>query len=139
MALSKNEIVKFIDDFKVVNRDCVAGALQIYRGALINSDTSGNAKLASDAASELFAGVAMEEVTQAATASAADNQVQLISKGSGRVVRLQLTGVTKASIGLKCYANGDDIVALAATTTNDVEVGTIVDIDSVANYCWVQI
>lgn len=139
MALTKNQVYKFIDDFKYATRDCVAGALHVFQSALINSDASGNAKLSTDAASELFAGVAVEEVEQDSTASAADNTIELISKGSGKTVRMKLTGVTKAHIGLSVYAKADDEVQLVAAATNDVLVGEIMDIDTVANYCWVKI
>lgn len=139
MALSSNQKIQHMEDFKYATRDCVAGALHIYNGALLNSDASGNVKLSTDTASELFAGVSVEEVDQDSSASAGDNTAKVIAKGSGRAVRMKLTGVTKASIGAKAYASADDEVQLAADATNDIEVGTIVALDTVANYCFVLI
>ena len=96
-------------------------------------------KLSSDTTAETFAGVATEEVEQASTASAGDNQVDFIGAGSGRLVRMKLTGVTKAQIGLSAYAKADDEVQLVGDATNDILVGVIRKLDEVANYCWVQI
>jgi len=137
MSLSSNQIIKKVDDFEYVTRDCVAGALHIYAGALLNSNSDGNVKLSSDATGELFAGVAVEEVSQASTASAADNKVQLISANSGKVVKLKLTSVTKADIGKLCYASADDAVTLSAGTYS-VVVGRVMDIAE-TNYCWVKL
>lgn len=138
MSLTKNGNVKVVEDHKYVFRDCVAGALQLYTNAMVNSDASGNVKVAGDTASELFAGIVVAEVTQDSAASIADNQAELIGKGSGKVVKLKFTGVTKASIGVSVYVVDDESVALVATTTNDVLVGVIVDIAE-TNYCWVRI
>lgn len=136
MALSANiDVVKQIDPM-YYKYDVVAGAIHIYRGAILNRDASGNVKLGTDAASETFAGIAYKELDQASTASAGDNQMEVIGANTGKVVKLKFTGVTKASIGLDVYVNGDDAVALAATTTNDVRVGTIIDIAE-TNYCLV--
>lgn len=137
MALSSNQNVKKIDDFEYVTRDCVAGALHIYAGALLNSNAAGNVKLSTDAASELFAGVAIEEVEQPSTASIGDNKVKLISANSGKTVKLKLTSVTKADIGKLCYASADDAVTLSAGT-NSVVVGRVMDIAE-TNYCWVKL
>lgn len=138
MSLSKNTRTQVIDDFKYATRDIVAGAIHIYEGALLNSDASGNVKLSTDAASEKFAGVATEEINQAAAASAADNNVKVIAANSGKVVRIKLTSVTKADIGKLAYASADDAVLLSSGT-NAVIVGRIVNIDPVANYCWIKL
>jgi len=139
MALSKNEIVKKIDDFEFVLRDTVASTLHVYRTALMNSDASGNVKLSTDAASEIFAGVAVEELNQDSSASAGDNQVEMISKNSGKTIKVKLTGVTKANVGSKAYAKADDEVQLVGDATNDVEIGIIVNVADVTNYCYVRI
>lgn len=139
MGLSNNVRTKTIEDFKFSNRSCLAGALHVYESALMNSNAAGDVKLSTDAASELFAGVSTEEVEQTAAAVAGDNSVKLISRGSGRLIRVKLTGVTKAQLGLNAYAKADDEVQLVGAATNDVLVGSIEELDSVANYCWVKI
>lgn len=148
MSLANNGRLKTVEDFRQIvgegthsngDNDLVAGAIHVYESALLNRDASGNLKISGDTASELFAGIAMEEVDQASTASAGDNQVGIISAGSGRLVKMKLTGVTKAQIGLSAYAKADDEVQLVGDATNDVLVGVIRKLDEVANYCWVQI
>jgi hypothetical protein len=137
MALSKNTNVKVIDDYKFTTRDCVAGALHIYSGALLNSNAAGNVLLSTDADAQYFAGVAIDEVEQASTASIADNTVQVIAANSGKVVRLKCTSVTKADIGKLVYASADDAVTLSEGTYS-VVVGRIMDVD-VTNYCFVKL
>lgn len=138
MALSENQDVVSKLDYMYDKYDVVAGAIHIYRGAILNRDASGNLKLGGDTASELFAGISMEELNQATGGSAGDNKIKVIAAKSGKVVKLPFTGVTKASIGLDVYVNGDDAVALAATTTNNVRVGTIVAMAE-TNYCYVAL
>lgn len=138
MALTENQDVVSKLDYMYDTYDVVAGAIHIHRGAILNRDSSGNVKLGSDAASETFAGVAYEELEQASGASAGDNTIKVIAAKSGKVVKLGFTGVTKAEIGLDVYVNGDDQVALAATTTNDVRVGTIVGVAE-TNYAYVAL
>ncbi len=136
MALNANKILKVIDDFKFAKMDVVAGAIEIYRTALINRDASGNAKLSTNTTGEAFAGMAVEPVSQAAGASAGDNEVELISAGSGKAILVKLTGVTKADLYKTVYASADDAVSL--TAGNGVVVGEIVAIET-TNYCWVVI
>lgn len=139
MSLANNVRTKVIDDFKFNETSVLAGAIHIYESALINRNAAGDVKLSTDAASETFAGVATEEVDQAAAAVAGDNTVKLISRGSGKLIRVKLTGVTKAHLGLNAYAKADDEVQLVGDATNDVLVGSIEMLDEVANYCWVKI
>lgn len=136
MALSANKIVKVIDDFKFAKMDVVAGAIEIYRTALINRDASGNAKLSTNTAGEVFAGMAVEPVSQEASAVAGDNEVELISAKSGKAILVKLTGVTKADLYKTVYASADDAVTL--TAGNNVVVGSIVAIET-TDYCWVVI
>lgn len=136
MSLSSNQNVKKIDDFEYAKRDCVAGALHIYKGALLNSNSAGNVLLSTDAASQLFAGVANEEVEQDSTAVAAENKVEVIAANSGKTIKLKLTSVSKADIGKLVYTSADDAVSL--TSTNAVVVGRIMDIAE-TNYCWVKL
>ena len=136
MALSESGKLIYQQKPMLYKYDVVAGAINIYKTAILNRDASGNVKLGSDAVSETFAGIAYEELLQGSGASAGDNQIQVIGAKTGNVVKLPFTGVTKADIGKDVYVNGDDAVALAATTTNDVRVGTIIDIAE-TNYCYV--
>lgn len=138
MALSANQAVNFLPDFSYREIPAKSGAIHFYKGALVNYDASGfYAKLGSDTSGEVFAGVAVEELNQATGGSNGDNNIKVIPAGSMKVVELTLTSVARTNIGSDCYTNGDDVVALAATTTNDVRVGRIVDVSATANKCWV--
>jgi hypothetical protein len=97
-------------------------AVKVFKGANINFNTSGYAKKAADTASEVFAGVAVETVDNSAGA-AGDKVVRVWRRG---VSSMACSGATQAWVGQKVYAVDDNVVALAATTTNDVLVGTVV-------------
>ena len=139
MALANNVRTKIVDNFKYGIASVLAGAIHIYESALLNRNAAGDVLLSTDAASQTFAGISTEELDQAAAASAGDNFVKTISRGSGVLVRMKLTGVTKAHLGLSAYAKADDEVQLVGDATNDVLVGTIEMLDETANYCWVKI
>lgn len=136
MALTDNIQVEWKDNYLKDTFDVASGAIEIFQGAICNFNSSGYVKLGSDTSGEKFAGVAMQYLDQELGGANGDNQIQLIPAKSGKVVKLKLTGVTVANIGSLCYVNGDDAVALAATTTNDVPVGTIVNVAE-TNYAWV--
>jgi len=138
MALSANTSIVDVKDFTRYDQAVASGAIHFYKGALCNFNSSGYVKLGADTSGELFAGVALEELNQATGGSNGDNDIQLIPAKSGAVVELTLTSVAVTDIGSLCYVNGDDVVALAATTTNDVPVGTIVALSSTANKCLVK-
>lgn len=112
-----------------IKRGVVAGAITIYKGALLNANSSGFLKLASDTATEKFAGIAIDDaLTQLAGGSNGDNEIEIYPKDSGVVVRMTIQdSTTIANIGDTVYAYGDDKVALAGTTTNDIPVGTIIN------------
>lgn len=135
MALSSNQEVNKIVDFGAYEYGVASGAIHFYKGAICNFNTSGYVKLGADTANEKFAGIATEELNQATGGSNGDNNIKVIPAKSGVVVELTLTGVAITNIGDDVYVNGDDVVALAATTTNDVRVGTIVALSDVANKC----
>jgi len=128
MALSSNQPINLIPDFTYRDVPVASGAIHFYKNALVNRNSSGYAKLGADTAGEVFAGIAFEELDQATGGANGDNDIKLIAAKSGVVVKLTLTGVAITDIGADCFVNGDDVVALAATTTNDVRVGRIVDI-----------
>ncbi len=139
MALSENSAINDIKDFTRYKQAVASGAIHFYKGALCNFNSSGYVKLGADTASEVFAGIALEELDQASGGSNGDNDLLLIPAKSGAVVELTLTSVAVTNIGSACYVNGDDVVALAATTSNDVRVGTIVALSETTNKCFVKL
>lgn len=125
MALSSNQVIKTKNNPSRAKGPVASGAIHIYKGALLNWSATGYLELAADTASEVFAGVALEELNQATGGSDGDNEVNFIPAGSGEWVKMTTGTISRANVGDKVYANGDDQVDLAATTTNDVEVGVI--------------
>ena len=139
MALSENQAIKDIKDFTRYEQAVASGAIHFYKNAICNFNTSGYVKLGADTASEKFAGIALEELNQATGGSNGDNDLLLIPAKSGTVVELELTGVAVTDIGEDAYVAGDDLADLAADTTNDVRIGTIVALAADSNKCYIKL
>ncbi len=97
-------------------------AVKVVKGQLLSFNTSGYAKNASDTASEVFAGVAIATVDNSA-GSAGELTVRAWRRG---VFSMACASAAQSWVGQKVYAVDNQTVALAATTTNDVLVGTVV-------------
>jgi hypothetical protein len=139
MTLSANAAIVDVKDFTRYKQAVASGAIHFYKGAICNFNSSGYVKLGTDTSGELFAGIALEELNQATGGSNGDNDLLLIPAKSGAVVELTLTSVAVTNIGSSVYVSADDAVALAATTSNDVRVGTIVALSETANKCLVKL
>jgi len=100
----------------------LAASTKVFAGSNVNYGASGYAKKASDTASEVFAGVAMETADNS-TGSAGDVFVRVWKEG---VFSMNCSGADRTWEGKDVYAVDDNLVALAATTTNDVKVGRVV-------------
>ena len=105
----------------ILNDELVA-AVKVFKGANLNYDASGYVKGSGDTANETFAGVAMETVDNAAGA-AGDKHVRVWKEG---IFEMNCAGASQSWVGKDVYAVDDNLVALAATTTNDVRVGKVV-------------
>lgn len=100
------------------------GAQKVYAGTLITINTSGFAVKGADTASFLFAGVAADTVDNSAGA-AGDKNIDVYAEGT---FQFGFSGTAvQADVGKSVYVVDDSTVALAATTTNDVLVGKIVE------------
>lgn len=100
----------------------LAAATKLFAGSNVNYNTAGYAKKAADTASEVFAGVAMETIDNT-SGSAGDLSIRVWKEG---VFSMNCASATQAWVGVDVYAVDDNLVALAATTTNDVRVGKVV-------------
>ena len=98
----------------------LAPATKVFQGSIVHTNAAGFAKKGGDNAAEKFAGVAMET---ADSSIAAQSYVRVWKEG---VFSFPCTGATQAWVGQDVFAVDDNVVALAATTTNDVRVGTVV-------------
>ena len=139
MPLSANQVIQYKNSPVNVDIEVASGAIRIYAGAILNRNTSGYAKLGGDVASEKFGGIALDELDQASGGSNGDNKIRVLAPGSGRWVKMNVTGtITRANIGDKVYSDGDAAGDLTAGVTNNVEVGTIREFID-ANTAWVEI
>ncbi|MHA1329611.1 MAG: capsid cement protein [Candidatus Hodarchaeales archaeon] len=105
----------------------VAGSTTIYKGAIVAVNTStGYVVPASDAANRIVVGVAVEKADNS-SGSNGDKTVRVYRTG---VFQFACSSADQTWVGKKVYAVDDNTVALAATTTNDVLVGTVVSYES---------
>jgi len=142
-ALTANVLDRgYIENFAIVDAQVVDGAITIYDGAILNYEAAniGYVKLGSDTSSEEFAGMAFGELSVAAADNASDGTytIKMFAKGSGKVFKfvpgqVLTTAITIANIGDEVEVAGDDKIALASVTSNDVALGTIVHVDGGGN------
>lgn len=100
----------------------LAASTKVFAGSNVSYNASGLAKKASDTTGEAFAGVAME--TKDSTLAADDQKYVRVWKEG--VFSMNCASATQAWVGQDVFAVDDNLVALAATTTNDVKVGRVV-------------
>lgn len=98
-------------------------AVKVFKGSLLAVNTTGYATKAADTSGFFLAGVAYEQVDNSG-GSAGDKNVRVERKG---VFEFNFSGTaSQATVGSSVYMVDDNTVALAATTTNDVLVGRVV-------------
>jgi predicted RecA/RadA family phage recombinase len=100
----------------------IAASTKIFKGSNVAYNTAGYAVKGADTASFAFAGVAMETIDNSAGA-AGDRNVRCWREG---IFDMNCASATQAWVGQLVYLVDDNLVALAATTTNDVPVGKVV-------------
>ena len=125
------------------------GAVTVFRGALLQYENSniGYVELAADSATPgsqgEFAGIATENKTLVAgdNVSDGDNEVEVITRGSGDTFRLPVTStITIANEGDPVYMDTTNEVDIASGISNTTGgfVGIIRQFIS-ANLAWVQL
>ena len=105
-----------------------AAASKIYGGNLVKDSAAGYAIPGADTAGCVFAGVANENVDNSGGAAGA-KKIRLRRKGA---FEFDCSGITQADLNKDVYLVDDHTVGLAATTTNDVPCGRIVEVISSA-------
>lgn len=118
------------DDYEAKRQDGeiieypVKASTTIYKGALTAIDTStGYLVAASDAASRIFVGVAVEQGDNS-SGSNGDVEIRIFRTGT---FQYTCSSADQTWVGQKVYASDDQTVALAATTSHDLWVGTVVE------------
>jgi predicted RecA/RadA family phage recombinase len=105
----------------------------IYQGSLVSIvGASGLAQASSDTASDIFAGIAVEQVTSAATGT---YWVKVYTSGCFRIAA---SSVEEADGGHHVVVLDDQTVTDAAGATNDIPVGIAVERVSDSDW-WVEI
>jgi len=102
-------------------------AVKIWEGALVSVNAAGYVTNATDAANDLFVGVADETIDNSVGA-AGDKEIQVRVGGIVNVV--SGFSAAQSNLGDPVYVTDNQTVDLAATTTNDVLVGRIVEVTS---------
>lgn len=121
---------------EIIRRRKIAATTKILGGTLTALDANKYLVPGADTTGYLFAGISIAEVDNGAGANG-DLGVDCYQTGLHELP-LQEGNATQADIGTKVYIYDNIQVARIATVTNNVEVGTIVDIIS-ASYVLVRI
>ena len=105
----------------------------IYKGGLVNSNSSGLAVAGADTSGDSCLGVACETVNN--SAAGADTWVDVFVSGC---FKLELSSVEQPDTGRVLYVMDDRTVGDKTAATNDVAVGMLVELVS-ATYGWVEV
>jgi len=112
----------------------IKGGQVIYAGSLVMVDTSGFAYPGGDTASRKFVGVAKRKYDGTGLADGA----LTVEVYFGHEELFTTASVTAADIGANGTISDSDTISNAATTTNDVLVGEIVEYLG-SNQAWIAI
>lgn len=102
----------------------VMAAKTLYAGTLVSTNATGYCVNGTDTTAEIFAGVNEEGVDNSAGASGAKYAKKVKREG---LYIFAIAGATQAVVGKSCYIVDNVTVGLAATTTNDICCGQIVE------------
>lgn len=109
----------------------VATGQQIFKGGLVSRNAAGFLVVAGDNAGDVFIGIAYD-ATVGTTTSNGGQSIRVVRRGT---IKLTLTGAAQTDVDQTALAVDDETVAL--TSTNNVAVGVIRYLDTVANTVWV--
>ncbi|KKN72945.1 hypothetical protein LCGC14_0404990 [marine sediment metagenome] len=136
MALTANRVSKFSERNELERLEVDVSDPVIFEGAILarNPGGTGNLLLGADTASFVFAGIAFDEFPgfvpqDVTTITTDDRKIDVAVPGSGRSFILPIGSTVDATdIGLDVFIVDDETVDLVGVTTNDVRVGTIVNV-----------
>lgn len=102
-------------------------AVKIYEGALVSVNSSGYATNATDASGDIFVGVA-DEYSDNSAGAAGDVEIKV--RVGGIVDVVSNFSAAQTNVTDQVYALDSQTVDLAASLTNDVLVGRVVEVVS---------
>ena len=106
----------------------VAASVTIYVGALVVVDSSGYARPGRASTTDKAIGIALQRVTNGATAGAVTVDVDCTQ--IGYFANLGGDAVTIASVGADCFVEDDQTVRATSNTSTRVRAGKVWSIDS---------
>lgn len=110
-------------------RRLLAAASHFYAGELVSfAAATGLIAKAGDNAGDKFAGVVMEERDNTGVAAGADPESRVLVARKGEAEFVYAGTATQANVGDVVYATDSQTVDVAGDLTNDVKVGTIVEV-----------
>lgn len=136
MALAANRVSLYSERNEIERLEVDVSDPTIFEGAILarNPGGTGNLLLGADTATFVFAGIALDQFpgfvpVDATTITTDDRLIDVSVPGSGRVFTLPIgSSVDATNIGDSVYIVDDESVDLVGVTTNDVLVGTIVNV-----------
>jgi hypothetical protein len=115
----------------------VVGSTTIYKGALLQTPTTGNdqgyVQPLTDDTNKVFVGVAVEGADNS-SGSRGDKTVRVYKEG---VYQYTMAGATQNSVGRRAFGRDDNTIGVSST--NDIFVGYIVGLGDGANTVKLQI
>ncbi len=145
MTLTANRVSLFSERNELEELEVDSPSTQLFDGSILARDTGGSGKLlkGADTANFVFAGILQQEfvpdTSGVTTITVDENKVRVAVPGSGRTYTLPIgSAVDETDIGTQVFIVDDETVDLVGVTTNDVLVGTIVNVIS-ANVVKVRI
>lgn len=136
LAANKKRRTRNLEGMKIASI-LLADSQTVYEGAIIMRNSSGDPIVGADTASCVGIGVAAKAVT-----SGGSNTTKYVDLEYGHEEWFVSTGTfTKASIGVNVTISDDQTVALAATTTNDVLIGMLVQLETIDGVAgaWIRV
>jgi len=103
----------------------MTASASVYLNCFVNADSAGNVKDATDAASELCVGIATKGLTCSATAGSTH---AVIRRDVVAEFFINSTDIDVTDIGKNASVKDNQTVTDAATATNDVRCGVVVDV-----------
>ena len=131
-ALTKDRATPYREGVEVAYP--VAAAVKIYAGSLVCANASGLAAPGADTSGYRLAGVALEQVDNAAGADG----VKMIRLRRVGVFEFDAANLTQAKVGNAMYAADDQTFVDTAGVTNHIKVGVLVKYVS-ATKGWIDI
>lgn len=136
LAANKSRITRGIQHVRKLGTMLAANSITLYEGALVIDNASGKVAVGADTAGAQVLGV---NPTYKVTGTSADHYPQI--EWGHEEWFVNDGNVTAAMIGQNCTILDDATVSVSGTTTNDVPVGKILELETIGGVAgvWVAV